>query len=106
MAMFPYRDDVLKHIKRSLRGTKNQWHVISFNYSGYHVAAKCQGNWVQRVYATELDNEGNQSVALRDNQEIILQDASPMDIRQKACVEFFESFLDCLFEIRSEERSK
>jgi len=104
--MYPYREDVSKHIKRNLRGMKNQWHVISFNYNGYYVAAKCHGNWVQRVYATELDNEGNQSVALRDNQEIILSDSSPIDITQKACLAFFENFLDCLDEIRSEERAK
>ena len=106
MTMFSYREDITKHIKRELIGMKGQWHVISFNYNGYHIAAKCYGNWVQRVYSTELDNEGNQSVALRDNQEIILSDSSPMDITQKACVAFFESFLDCLDEIRSEERSK
>lgn len=106
MTMYGYREDTIKHIKRSLRGKKDTWHVISFNYSGYHVAAKCYANWVQRVYATELDNEGNQSVALRDNQEIILQDSSAMDITQKACVEFFERFLACLDEIRTEERAK
>lgn len=96
--MYMYRDDVSKHIKMSLRGKKDQWHVISFNYSGYHVAAKCHGNWVQLVNATELDSEGNQTIALRDY--------STMDITQKACVVFFESFLDCLDEIRSEERRK
>ena len=98
MAMYPYRDDVVTHIKRSLRGKKETWHVISFNYSGYHVASKCYGAWAQRITATELDKEGNQTIALRD--------ASNMDITQKACVVFFESFLNCLDEIRSEERSK
>ena len=94
MTMFSYREDITKHIKRSLRGMKGQWHVISFNYNGYHLAAKCYGNWVQRVNATELDNEGNQT--------LVLKDGSLMDITQKACVEFFDSFLDCLDEIRTE----
>tara|TARA_B100000683_G_scaffold180379_1_gene173762 strand:- start:260 stop:550 length:291 start_codon:yes stop_codon:yes gene_type:complete len=96
--MYPYRQDVIKHIKKSLRGKKDTWHVISFNYSGYHVAAKCHETWAQRVTATELDSCGGQSVVLRDG--------SNMGLTQKACVEFFESFLNCLDEIRSEERSK
>lgn len=98
MTMYPYREDVTKHIKRSLRGKKDIWHVISFNYNGYHVAAKCYETWVQIVNATELDKEGNQSIALRDY--------GNMDITQKACVAFFESFLDCLDDIRTEERSR
>ena len=98
MTMYGYREDTIKHIKRSLRGMKDTWHVISFNYNGYHVASKCYGTWAQRITATELDKEGNQTIALRD--------ASNMDITQKACVEFFESFLDCLDEIRTEERAK
>ena len=96
--MYPHREDVIKHIKRSLRGKKDIWHVISFNYSGYHVASKCYGTWAQRITATELDSCGGQSIALRDG--------SNMGLTQKACLEFFESFLNCLDEMREEERAK
>lgn len=98
MAMYPYRQDVVNLIKRSLRDTKNQWHVVSFNYLGYHVAAKCYHTWVQRITATQLDSCGGQTVVLRDGYK--------PDITQKACVAFFESFLDCLNEIREDERAK
>jgi len=43
------RNDILNTIKASLRGKKNTWHVIAFEYYGYQLGAKMHGVHAQRI---------------------------------------------------------
>lgn len=45
------RDSILAKIKKDLRGKKNTWHMVEFNYFGYNVRAKMHGCHAQRIEA-------------------------------------------------------
>ena len=83
------RDSILAQIKKDLRGKKNTWHMVEFNYFGYNVRAKMHGVHAQRI-------ECKYPQRLTGGQDTIT-DSMPYSVTTiKAAVEYFGEFLDFL----------
>ena len=43
------RNDILAKLRKDLRGKKETWHMVAFEYHGYQVGAKMFGPHAQRI---------------------------------------------------------
>ena len=65
------KPDILKHIKKTLRGKKNQWYYVEFYYRGIFVNAKTFDTHAQRCKAW---------LSTPDGYECMFQTSSPYSI--------------------------
>ena len=78
------RNDILSKLRKDLRGKKNTWHVITFEYYGYELRAKMHGVHAQRI-EIESPHGGTTIMSMGYDVKTI-----------KAAVEWFSEAIDFL----------
>ena len=75
------RESLLNSIKAGLRGKKEQWHILAFEYYGYQVNAKMYGVHAEMIQGSSRHNEWRETM--------------PYSVTTiKAAVEYFGRTLD------------